>query len=304
MFGIKLKDRPEEKVETEQIEQEVQPVEQIEQIEQLEQIEQVQEVQVEPEIIPQKEETDKFSLAGLLGKTESGMKLEFYAYQIKELMQSVGKIMPRNGVNVSDIDNAYCQTVKYGGKEISVTPYFYRACKELESKYGYGKVEFSAMIDYPFGESSQKARLTDVKEAIKNGVDLVTVVMPFNAYTMGVLNAEKVKLNKLCKVRKGKVGIAVGIDYDAEGFCKIVRLVEGLKCSHITLLCQSHSVDKIVDAIKIIRERKFTKKVYVYSSVKTIEELSKLMELKVDKVYTEHLEQVGFELERKFGVEL
>ena len=35
---------------------------------------------------------DKFNLAKVLGKTESGMKAEFYVYQIKELMQKVGKI--------------------------------------------------------------------------------------------------------------------------------------------------------------------------------------------------------------------
>jgi transketolase C-terminal domain/subunit len=135
-------------------------------------------------------------------------------------------------------------------------------------------------------------------------VDLVTVVMPLNAYSMGGLNAEKAKLNKLCKVRKGKVGVAIGINYGEEDFRKVIKMIDGLKCGHITLLCQGGSIDKIVNAVNIIREKKFSKKVFVYSSVKTIEELSRLKSLKVDMIYSERFEEIGKELERKFGVEL
>jgi hypothetical protein len=300
MFGLKLKDRQEEKVDcVEQAEQGVQPVEEI-----AKEQTQPQPLTPEVEVLAIKEEKEKFSLAGILGKTESGMKSEFYAYQIKELMQSVGMIMPKNGVNIADIESAYGETVKYGGKQIFLTPYFYRAIKNLESKVGASSISFCSMIDYPYGESSQKARLIDVKEAFKNGMDLVTVVMPFNAYSMGGLNAEKSKLNKLCKVRKGKVGVAIGINYGEEDFRKVIKMIDGLKCAHVTLLCQGGSIDKIANAVNIIREKKFSKKVFVYSSVKTIEELSRLKSLKVDMIYSERFEEIGKELEGKFGIEL
>lgn len=306
MFGIKLKEKPaEEKTVVEENKQEI--IEEEIALDKVEQpVIQAQAPVVEEKVVVVNQEPsqDKFSLAGLLGKTESGMKTEFYAYQIKELMQSVVKVLPKKQLSVEELDKIYNDVVKYGGKEILVTPYFYSACRGLESKYGYGNINFSAITDYPYGESSFKARIVDVKEGIKNGIDLISVVMPSRAYSMGALNSEKARLNKLCKIRKGKVGIALNINYDVEDLRKIIKVISGLKCEYITLLCENCAINRIVEAVNVILDKKFDKKIYVYSAVSNVDDLSKLLELKVSKVYTENFEAIGRELERKFEVEL
>lgn len=303
MFGLKTKNKPIEEAPAlteKELESEEQVVDQIEEQADEQQTEEI----VQPVVIQQEPQTDKFSLAGLLGKTESGMKTEFYAYQIKEFMQSVGKVMLKNRITKEELDKAYNDLIKYGGNEISISPYMYRACKQIEEKYGIGKIKFSTIVDYPRGESSFKARVADVREGVKHGLDLITVVVPVNAFSMGSLSEEKLKLSKICKIRKGKVGVAVGVDYQPEEFKKIVKMLDGIKCSHVALLCENVDISKIVDAVRMLIDRKIDKKIFVYTSISTLNDLSRLVELKVDKVYTNQFENIGQELEKKFDVQL
>ena len=89
---------------------------------QVEQVESQAETQEEPtmesqtdieETVPVQEESemaevpDKFDLAHLLGKTESGLKTEFYAYQIKEVMSSVAKSFLPEKFDAEQIEKTY-----------------------------------------------------------------------------------------------------------------------------------------------------------------------------------------------------
>ena len=139
---------------------------------------------------------------------------------------------------------------------------------------------------------------------MKNGASQITVVMSKRAVCTGSIYSEKSKLNKLCKVGKGKVGIAISADMIDEDLRKAVKVIDGLKAGYLILLAQDFDIGRIDEIVRIVKSKKTDKKIYVYSSVNTIEELSALMETKVDKVYTEHFAKIGRELEEKFGVEL
>lgn len=253
---------------------------------------------------PLGEVKDKFDLAHLLGKTESGLKTEFYAYQIKELMRSMAKIIPQKSLTVEELENIYKECVKYGADEICVSPYFYQICHNLENKFGKGKIKFGVMVDYPNGESSFKARLTEVKNATHNGLDSVTVVFPSRAFSLGMVGAEKSRLIKLKKAGKRAVGVAISADLNGEQIKKFLKVIDGIKFTHITLLAEGLSVDKIAEALRAISAQKGGKKVYVYSSIKSADEMSALLEYKVDKIYTTELESIGFALTEKFGIKL
>ena len=247
---------------------------------------------------------DKFSLAGLLGKTESGMKSDFYAYQIKELMQSVGTSLPKGYISVSEIENCYKQTIKYGGKELILTPYLFKQVKQMEENINGEKLNLSVIVDYPYGESSFKAKLLDVKESIKNGASSVTVVMAKRSVSTANLSTEKAMLNKLTKVGKGKVGIAINLDIESEDFKKVVKLIDGIKATHVTLLAEDVSLDRIKQAIETLSLKKIDKKIFVYTSISKVQELSALIETKVNKVYTEHFGKIGIQLEEKFEIQI
>lgn len=245
------------------------------------------------------DEKDRFNLAHLLGKTESGLKEEFYAYQIKELMKSVGKILPKF-LTLGELDAVYQNAVKNGYEEICATPFYCQAIKNIENKYNKF-IKLNAIIDYPLGESSFKARISDVKACLKNGNSL-TVVLPYSAVTLGGLSVEKSRLNKLCKAGKNKVGVAVKADLKPEELKRVLKVIDGSKCTHITLLAENLDTEKISHALNAFSNQKGNKKVFVYSSIKTVDELSSLLECKADKIFTPNLEDISLELMEKFGI--
>ncbi len=297
MFDNKLGNNSvieEERVETVEVTEEVE--------EKMETVEEMEEKGVEVEV--EAVDEDKFSLAGLLGKTESGMKSDFYAFQIKELMQSVGIALPKGYLTIAEIENYYSNALKYGCKEIIATPYLVSCIKEIEEKFGSEKLSITAIIDYPCGESSFKAKILDVKESIKGGASSVIVVMAKRSISTAKLSIEKARLNKLCKVGKGKVGVAINVDLEEDDLRKIVKLVDSVKAKFVTLLAENVSVDKVKKAFELLTAKKVDKKIFVYSSVDNIKELSNLIEMKANKVYTEHLAKIGAMLEERFGIQI
>jgi len=244
---------------------------------------------------------DKFDLAPLLGKTESGMKTEFYIYQIKEFMKSVGVFFAPD-IKIDKAMEVFKETKRYGADEISVPPYLYPTCKNLESKFGRNVVKFGTLIDYPNGESSFKGRIADVKDAVKNGLDVITLTLPTRLCSLGNLGVEKSRINKLYKVSKHCLGVAVKADILADEMKKIVKMIDSTKVEHITLLAENLSVEQILDAVKIVNQYKGWRKVYVYSNITELSKLSTIIESKVDKVYTPNVSAIGRSLTEKFGI--
>ena len=250
------------------------------------------------------QEQDKFGLAHLLGKTESGLKTEFYAYQIKEVMRSVVKSFPQGQLDVEEIEKACSNCVKFGAMELAITPYTYQVLKGIESKFGKDAIKFSAMIDFPYGESSHKARIADVKTAVANGADNITVAFPVKALSFGSIGTEKARLNKLCKVSKQTLGVSIKADLCEEDMKKMLKVIDGTRLSHVMLNAEDASLSTITQAISILSKQKGNKKIFVYSTVKSIDDLSTLLSLKVDKIYTPYLEELGYGLCAKFGINL
>ncbi len=300
MFGIKEKVKEQVVPPVEETEKEIENEEVLQ-----EEVQDVVEETIKENATPVNlEKKDAFDLAYLLGKTESGLKSEFYAYQIKELMKSIGVTLKRTEGTSEQFEEVYKQAIKYGADEICVSPYYYQACKNIEEKLKGQEIKIGAMIDYPYGESSFKARLADVKVAVQNGVNLITVVFPVSATVLGSFGGEKAKLNKICKAGKSKVGVAIKADLGQEDLKRIVKLVDGTKCSHITLLAENLGVEKIIDAIQSVSLKKGNKKIHVYTAIDKMQDLSAVLEQKVDKVYTPYLDQIGEALSEKFGIEM
>lgn len=310
MLGFKSKEKEienEQEVEKEQAQVQVEQVESQAETQEAPTMESQTDIE---ETVPVQEESemaevqDKFDLAHLLGKTESGLKTEFYAYQIKEVMSSVAKSFLPEKFDAEQIEKAYAECVKFGAKEIAVTPYMYQACKYVESKFVKGQVKFGAFIDFPYGESSHKARIADVKYAIANGVDLITATFPIKAFSLGSVGVEKARLNKLCKVAKRSLGVSVNVDLDDEDMKKMLKIIDGTRVAHVTLRAENASMSTITKALSMLAKQKGNKKIFVYSTINNIEDLSTLLELKVDKIYTPYLEEIGYALCAKFGINL
>jgi len=250
-----------------------------------------------------KEKADKFDLAKVLGKTESGMKAEFYVYQIKELMQKVGKVFDTKRVSVPEIHESYAEISKLGVCEMLVSPIYASECAKAEKKNPSGS-KFGAIIDYPYGESSFKAKLVEVKNCIKSGFDSITVTYPTSAAFLNKLNAEKNTVVKLAKKCKVPFGIAINSDMPMEDVRKLLKSIANSKISFITLLLDKVDNVTLWDYLEEIAVYKGKFKVYAYTSIRNVKDLSKLLGYSADRIYTPYVEDIGQELLAKFGVEL
>ena len=247
---------------------------------------------------------DKFNLAKVLGKTESGMKAEFYVYQIKELMQKVGKIFDTKRVSVADISDCYASLQKFGASELLVSPIYASECAKVEKRGGDASVSFGAIIDYPFGESSFKAKLTELKNCLKCQFNSVTVTFPTSAVYLGKTNAEKNNVVKLAKKCKVPFGVALDSEIPMDDMRKLLKAFANSKISYVTLLLDKMDRISMLDYFEEVAAYKGKLKVYVYSSVNNLKDLSTLIELSADKVYTPFVEEIGQELLDKFDVEI
>ncbi len=267
------------------------------------------EVTIEKEPAPstvqadKKIKSDKFDLAKVLGKTESGMKAEFYVYQIKELMQKVGKAFDTKQVSVPEIHESYAEISKLGACEMLVSPIYASECAKAEKKNPSG-AKFGAIIDYPFGESSFKAKMVELKNCIKSGFDSITVTFPTSAAYLNKLNSERSVVVKLAKKCKVPFGVAINSDMPMEDVRKLLKAIANSKISFITLLLDKLDNVSILDYFEEISVYKGKLKVYAYTSIRNVKDLAKLIEYSADRVYTPYVEDIGQELLTKFGVEI
>ncbi len=334
MFGIRLKPKTEEeKIEgaNEQIEEEtgetnaetVVPVqntieEQPQEVVFVEEpiqpaIEEVSEVVV-PEVVapvvgtietpaPIVQEEDKFNLAKVLGKTETGMKKEFYVFQIKELMAKLGKTVGKETTS-NEFVKDFKSLCEFGVGEILATPAYYHECREAEKKNKNSYVKVCALIDYPNGESSFKARLADVKDAVKNGVDGVVVVMPTNAVALSRLSEEKSRMIRFAKASKHSFGLAIDGKIDGDNLRKVLKAVDGISAEKLVLICSGMDFSAVKRSLLDVASFKGTKQLCVITELNKLEEISLLFENGADKVYSPFVIDVGNQLLDKFGVQL
>ena len=124
--------------------------------------------------------TDKdFSnLALLMNKTVREIKEEVFLNQIYNLMSKLSKVVVRYNVSESELEQLFknAKTLKTDG--IMVSPAYLSVCKRVKNKNKLTEVKVSSIIDFPFGESTFKTKVSAIREGKSYGVQESTVMMP------------------------------------------------------------------------------------------------------------------------------
>lgn len=75
--------------------------------------------------------------------------------------------------NEVEVKDYVMQALKFQPNTVSVLPYYVKSVKNLV----VGHADISCVVDYPFGLSDTQSRLLSIEQAIKDGVDIVELVM-------------------------------------------------------------------------------------------------------------------------------
>lgn len=241
------------------------------------------------------------TLARALGKTESGLKSEFYLYQIKELLSKLGNITSADAFSKNS--QVIFDLIKHGAGYVVVTPVYFELCRAIESRIGKGKIKFATVIDYPNGESSFKAQLVDVKNAVRFGLDTITVTVP-NADVVAAVGGIKARLNKLSRAARHGFGYAIVADGNEETLKKTLKSLDGIKAEHVMLIVDKLDKETALKSVKAAAELKGKKRLIVYTTLAVSEDISSITELNADAVYTKSVNSIAAELYNKFGIKI
>ena len=246
--------------------------------------------------------TDKdFSnLALLMNKTVREIKEEVFLNQIYNLMSKLSKVVVRYNVSESELEQLFknAKTLKTDG--IMVSPAYLSVCKRVKNKNKLTEVKVSSIIDFPFGESTFKTKVSAIREGKSYGVQESTVMMPNM-----LLNEQNIKQFKTQCSRIGwrKAGIALNAtDIDEETLKRAVKAFSKTKISHVVFVFGEEPVDVVIEKLKMICAIVGTKKVFVLANVDKAETIGELIKLGVEKVLTPYADDIGKELLSKYKI--
>ena len=299
-----LKEKSEKKVQEEKEIEEVNEVKQEqEEIENAPVIEKQEQEENKEKDAEEKGETPpvvdtRFGLASVLGKTESGLRNEFYNYQIKEFMAKVGVC----NLEISEFPTAEEMNalIKTGVFEYSLTPFFYEAFKSVERKLSSG-VKFNAVLDFPKGEGSHIARLREVKVAMKNGANKVYITLPNLSIIVKNTSKIKAQLIKISRVCKSKLGLIVICEGDDDKLKKALKMIESIKVERVVLFGKDgRGAGK--QELSLAKQILSNKKVFVYTDCENADAVAEFISLKADGVYLKNPLLIGKDLKEKFMI--
>ena len=190
------------------------------------------------------------------------------------------------------------KTLKTDG--IMVSPAYLSVCKRVKNKNKLTEVKVSSIIDFPFGESTFKTKVSAIREGKSYGVQESTVMMPNM-----LLNEQNIKQFKTQCSRIGwrKAGIALNAtDIDEETLKRAVKAFSKTKISHVVFVFGEEPVDVVIEKLKMICAIVGTKKVFVLANVEKAETVGELIKLGVEKVLTPYADDIGKELLNKFKI--
>lgn len=244
-----------------------------------------------------------YRLAELLNEPIGQVKDECCMFQVKNLMSRLTKAIVRYNVPDAELTKILYNCNQLNVKELLVSPAYVPSCVRQAKKSGLSFLYAGAAIDFPFGESTFKSKLTDAKNCLAAGVDGVTVIMP-------AMLLEKDRYKELCRetrkigrLYKKDAGIAFACaELSAEQIKTAVKTVEKSKAGFITFIfgdADGKTIKEKTDAINKCRGKKPIK---IMGNVSTPEAVMQLIKLGAEEIVTPFADEIGKELVKRFRI--
>ncbi len=252
--------------------------------------------------------SDDLSLiASLLDTTAKDLKEEFYLLQIRKIMSKLQKVIVRYNMTDVELENLFYCGGQYGLGGITVAPAYLSGQIKQNKKNLTGRLKITSLIDFPFGESSLKGKLTDIKESLQIGANALAVAMPSS-----FIDKEKIKqFKKQCKQvyrranwwKKNQTGIVLNAsDINEESFSIAVKVLRKTKLSFVVLAFGDDSIEEVKHKLVVLNNLGLNKKLYVLANVDKVEMAVELFRLKVDSILTPYADSIGMDLLKRFNL--
>ena len=256
----------------------------------------------------EKSEGDKFyddltEFAFLLSTNVDALKKEFYLTQVKKIMSKIKKVIVRYGVTDKELDVLFSKAEQCGlGGIVTAPAYLPKSIKQNKKRFA-GRINLTSLIDFPFGESSLKGKITDIKESKKLGASSVAVSLP--SMMLGKENAKKLKkeCRKYMAYSKKNAGIVLNAsDLTEEIFEKAIKVLNKTKIKYIILAFGEATVEEVKSKLSLVSKSRMDKKLFVLANVENVERASELFKLGADSVLTPYADEIGDDLLKRFNL--
>ncbi len=243
------------------------------------------------------------ALANLLNTSVEKIKDECCLFQVRKLMSKLGQVIVRYDVSDAKIGKIIKNCLNLEVSEVLVSPAYLEACLKQTNKHKLQSQNVCAFIDFPFGESSLKGKLTDLRNSVNFGVDGATVMMPNVLLSQDKIKVFKKQAKKFGKAINKQTGVAVNAtDISEDAIKNAIRAVDKTKLSFITFVFGDTPEDQIKSKIKAIYKHKSKKEIRILGNVCSPEAVMALFKMGVDKILTPYADEIGKELVKRFKI--
>ncbi|MBE7081333.1 MAG: hypothetical protein E7372_02095 [Clostridiales bacterium] len=246
-------------------------------------------------------------LASLLDKTVDDLKEEFYLLQIRKIMSKLQKVIVRYNMTDLELENLFYCGGQYGLGGITVAPAYLDSQIKQNKKNFTGRLKITSLIDFPFGESSLKGKVANIKESLRLGANSLAVCLPSSF----VDKEQKKQFKKQCKKiyrqanwwKKNEIGIVLNAsDINEENFSIAVKVLRKIKLSFVVLAFGDANIEEVKHKLVVLNGLGLNKKLYVLANVDKVEMAVELFRLKVDSILTPYADSIGTDLLKRFNL--
>ena len=245
--------------------------------------------------------SDFSRLADILGKNEETVLEECKLFQIKKIMSYVDNAVVRYGISEDDARIIINNASASGYNGVAISPAYLKTFSDsLRVKE---EIKVSAVIDFPFGESSFKVKHAEMKNAVKAGVDEILTVFPASLLQKESAKELKKQLKKTKRIGKIDKGVAVNAeDVNVEDIKRFMRLAEKMKMKCVAVLFGNVTAKELCEKMRKIVENKNKIAVKVMANVEDIAGVKTLIAEKADGIITPFADKIAKELFEEFKI--
>lgn len=240
-------------------------------------------------------------LADILNTDEKSVLEECKLYQIRKIMSFVDKAVVRYGINNGEAKDIINNAILSGYGGVAISPAYLKTLSD--NMRGAEEINVCAVVDFPFGESSFKVKLSEMKNAVKAGVDGIITVFPANLLKKESVKDLKKQLKKMRKTGNVLKGVAVNAeDTDNEDIKRFMRLAEKSGINNAAFLFGNVTEAQLTDKMREIIKNKNKISVKVMANVEDIAGVKTLIALGADGIITPFAEKIAKELLEEFKI--